>query len=245
MEKVIVFDVWGDYAHFRKFYTTSSPLTFSIPPRTSLCGLLGAIAGLGKDEYLNYFSKKDAKIGLRLLNPVKKTRLGINLINTKGNSWTLIRKSGHEPRTQIRTEFLKDVKFRMYVSHTDEEIYKTLRENLSNHKSVYTPCLGLSELLCNFSFVGEFSISEREEAETEINSVVPLSGLVERRDSINFETINETKKKYFKEKLPMEMTPERIVTEYGEVMYEADGKPLRIIPKKFWELENGERIIFL
>src|SRR3972149_5978418 len=178
MEKLLVFDVWGDYGHFRKFYTTSSPLTFSIPPRTSLCGLLGSVVGLGKEEYLNHFSKKDAQIALRLLNPVKKTRLGINLINTKGNHWTLVKKGGHEPKT-------------------------------------------------------------------EINSVVPLSGLVERRDSINFETINETKKKYFKEKLPMEMTPERIVTEYGEVMYEADGKPLIVIPKKFWELDNGERIIFL
>ena len=95
MEKLLVFDVWGDYGHFRKFYTTSSPLTFSIPPRTSLCGLLGSVVGLGKEEYLNHFSKKDAQIALRLLNPVKKTRLGINLINTKGNHWTLVKKGGH------------------------------------------------------------------------------------------------------------------------------------------------------
>lgn len=241
MEKVLVFDIWGDYAHFRKFYTTSSPLTFSIPPRTSLCGLLGAIAGLGKDEYLNYFSKKDAKIGLRLLNPIKKTRLGINLINTKGNHWTLVKKSGHEPRTQIRTEFIKDVKFRVYFFHADRNIYKTLKENLSQHKSFYTPSLGLSELLCNFSYLGEPGIREMGEEETPVHSVIPISQLAARKESIVF----EEGKKYFKEKLPIEMTPERIVTEYGEVMYEADGKPLRVIPKKFWELENGERIIFL
>ncbi len=242
MEKVLVFDIWGDYGHFRKFYTTSSPLTFSIPPRTSICGLLGAIVGLGKDEYLNYFSKKDAYIGLRLLSHINKTRLGINLINTKGNHWTLVRKSGHEPRTQIRTEFIKDAKFRIYIFHTEQKIYKTLKENLSQHKSFYTPSLGLSELLCNFSYVGEFRIQEkRGETETEINSVIPLSGLIERRDSIEF----ENKKKYFKEKLSIEMTPERIVTEYGEVIYEAEGKTIKVIPKKFWELENGERIIFL
>lgn len=242
MEKVLVFDVWGDYGHFRKFYTTSSPLTFSIPPRTSICGLLGAIVGLGKDEYLNYFSKKDAYIGLRLLSPINKTRLGINLINTKGNHWTLVRKSGHEPRTQIRTEFIKDVKFRIYIFHTEQKIYNTLKENLSQHKSFYTPCLGLSELLCNFSYVGELRIQgKRGETETEINSVIPLFGLIEKRDSITF----ENKKKYFKEKFPIEMTPERVVTEYGEVIYEAEGKTIKAIPKKFWELENGERIIFL
>jgi CRISPR-associated protein Cas5h len=84
-------------------------------------------------------------------------------------------------------------------------------------------------------------MSERGETEAEINSVVPLAGLAQRRDSINF----EPGKKYFKEKLPMEMTPDRVVTEYGEVIYEADGKTIRAIPRKFWELENGERIIFL
>jgi CRISPR-associated protein Cas5h len=240
MEKVLVFDIWGDYAHFRKFYTTTSPLTFSIAPRTSIAGLLGAIVGLGKDDYLNHFSKKAARIGLRILSPVKKTRLGINLINTKDNYWTLIRKKGHEPRTQIRTEFLKDPKFRIYVLHLDESIHNDLRQNLKEHKSVYTPCLGLSELICNFSFVGEFSIAEQEKFQVEIDSVIPLSGLVEKRESIAF----ETGKKYFKEKLPVEMTPERVVTEYGEAVYEADGKPLRVTAKRFWELENGERIIF-
>jgi len=241
MEKVLIFDIWGDYGHFRKFYTTSSPLTFSIPPRTSLCGLLGAIVGLGKNEYLYYFSKKDAKIALKLLHPIKKTRLGINLINTKGNYWTLIRKSGHEPRTQIRTEFIRDAKFRVYVFHVDEKIHETLKDNLSQHKSFYTPSLGLSELLCNFFYVGEFGVSERGEEKSEINSVVPISGLVQRRDNIEF----EPGKKYFKEKLPIEMTSERVVTEYGEVIYEAEGKSIMAIPKKFWELENGERIIFL
>ncbi|MGQ0792785.1 MAG: type I-B CRISPR-associated protein Cas5b [Deltaproteobacteria bacterium] len=241
MDKVLVFDVWGDYAHFRKFYTTSSPLTFSIPPRTSVTGLLAAIIGLGKDEYLKHFSKKDASIGIRLLNPVKKTRIGINLINTKGNCWTLIKKSGHEPRTQIRTEFLKYPKFRIYISHTDQWLYESLRDNLSRHKSVYTPCLGLSELLCNFSYVGEFGILEKMETEAEIGSVVPLSGLIKKKDSIKF----EPGKKYFKEKIPMEMTTDRVVTEYGEVMYEAEGKSFVVIPQRFWEIENGERIMFL
>lgn len=241
MGRILVFDIWGDYGHFRKFYTTSSPLTFSIPPRTSLCGLLGAIVGLRKDEYLNYFSKKEASIGLRLLSPVKKTRLGINLINTKGNNWIPVRKSGHEPRTQIRTEFIKDVKFRVYTFHTDEEIYKTLRENLREHKSFYTPSLGLSELLCNFSYLGEIRVMEKGEKETTIHSVIPISQLADRKESIVF----EEGKKYFKERLPIEMTPKRIVTEYGEVIYEAEGKTIKAVPKRFWELENGERIIFL
>ena len=85
IERLLVFDVWGDYAHFRRFYTTTSPLTFPIPPRTAICGLIGAILGLEKtnNEYLKYFKLKDAFIGLRLLKPVKKTIISENFIHTK------------------------------------------------------------------------------------------------------------------------------------------------------------------
>jgi CRISPR-associated Cas5-like protein len=63
MTRVLVFEVWGEYGHFRKHYTTTSPLTFSIPSRTALTGLLGAIIGLSKEEYLGHFRCKQAQIG--------------------------------------------------------------------------------------------------------------------------------------------------------------------------------------
>ncbi len=83
MTRVLVFEVWGEYGHFRKHYTTTSPLTFSIPSRTALTGLIGAIIGLPKEEYLGYFRRKRAQIGVRLMAPVKKVRFSENLIDTK------------------------------------------------------------------------------------------------------------------------------------------------------------------
>jgi len=37
--ETLVFDVKGDLGHFRKFYTTSSPLTFSFPPPPTVRGI--------------------------------------------------------------------------------------------------------------------------------------------------------------------------------------------------------------
>jgi len=54
--KVLVFDLFGDFAHFRKYYTTTSPLTFSFPPPPTIAGILGAIYGASKEEYLDIFS---------------------------------------------------------------------------------------------------------------------------------------------------------------------------------------------
>ncbi len=236
-DKVLVFDVWGDYAHFRKYYTTSSPLSFSIPPRTALIGLISAIVGLDKEEYLSYMTKDKAQVSLRILQAVKKIRLGINLINTKDGYWIPVKRGSHEPRTQIRFEFLKDPKYRIYFRHREEDLYRSLRQNLSLHKSVYTPYLGISELLANFEYVGEFAIVEmlREEELSYIHSVLPL------------DTISEIKLlegyKFFKERIPTEMLPGRVVTEYREVLYEAGGKPIQARVKGGMKLENGECIV--
>ncbi len=239
-EKFLIFDIWGDYAHFKKYYTTSSPLTFSIPPRTALIGLISAIIGLDKESYFNIMTKDKAKIAVRIINPIKKIRMTQNLINTKGGYWTLIKKPTHEPRTQIRFEYLKDPHFRIYFNHTDTEIYESLKSNLENHKSVYTPYLGISELIANFSFISETKISEILNGKefVDINTVIPL----DKEIKVN---LLQPGKKYFKERIPVEMKPGRVVTEYSEVIYESEGKPISAKVKDVIKLENGDVITIL
>jgi len=235
-EKVIVFDVWGDYAHFRKNYSTSSPLTYSFPPRTALSGLIGAIVGLDKTEYFRHFFKVDAKIACKIMAPVKKVRIGENLIDTK----SAVKMHLIKNRTQIRFEFVKDPKYRIYFTHSDEQLYKTLKELLTNHQSVYTPCLGLSQLICNIKFIGEFGVKISGENVQDIDSVVPGKCLLA---SPEFEDKNE----YFSEVMPGEMGDAREVTDYSEILFERNGKKIKAKAKELWEVENGdrERIVFL
>ncbi|MEW6070945.1 MAG: CRISPR-associated protein Cas5, partial [Candidatus Thermoplasmatota archaeon] len=42
----LVFTIKGQFAHWRKWFTTTSPLTYSFPPRTAVIGLIGAILGV-------------------------------------------------------------------------------------------------------------------------------------------------------------------------------------------------------
>lgn len=238
-DKVLIFDVWGDYAHFRRFYTTTSPLTFPVPPRTALCGLIGAIIGLEKEnnEYLKHFTLNKASIGLRLLNPVKKAMIAENLIHTKnakGPGMNLITE-----RTQIDFEFLKDPKYRIYFYHTDENIYHQLKENLVNHKSVYTPCLGLSENIANFAFVGEFKVNpvKNDEGYVKIDSILPIER-VALDQGIKFEHAGE----YFSVWIPIEMNTERIVTKYGNLLFERNAKPVEVkLNSYYWSvMQNGD-----
>ena len=246
-DRFIAFDVWGDFAHFKKYYTTSSPLTFSIPPRTAIIGLVSAIVGLNKaifgsdmDEYLAYMTRDKAYIAVRLLNPIKKIRLGMNLINTKDGYWIPVKRGSHEPRTQIRFEFLKDPKYRLYFSHQDPELHKALLQNLKKHKSVYTPYLGISELIANFEYIGEFSVSEmpRESDSIPVVTVLPLDIA-----ALDTKKLLRPGYKFFKECIPTEMQPGRVVTEYREVLYEIEGKPIYAKVKGAFVLENGECIV--
>jgi CRISPR-associated protein Cas5h len=240
--KVLVFDVWGDYAHFRKNYSTSSPLSYSFPPRTALSGLIGAIAGLDKEEYFRYFSKDEAWIGCRILESVKKVRTSENLIdtkkskikvNTKNNSMILRVKN----RFRVRFELVKAPRYRIYFSYYDEPFFMKLKGLLANHQSVYTPCLGLSQYICNFRFVGEFGLEKCGDDFVFIDSVIPSKCIL----GVDF----EEGKKYFSEVMPNEMGEAREVTEFSEVMFESNGLKIKARVKDLWEADNGERIVFL
>lgn len=237
--RVIVFDIWGNYGHFRKFYTTSSPLTFSFPPPSTIAGILGAVYGVVKDEYLKIFSSDRCKIALKIVSPVKKVRMGLNLINTKGGYWTLFSNKNHEPRTQIRTEFLKEPYFRIYFTHEDKKVFKIIAELLKEHKSIYTVSLGLSELLADFKYVGEYDSDIKFDNEfVEIQTPIAETNLIQNELKI------ETGKKYFREKIPIKMNHERIVEKYDDVIFEPDGKTIKAKVKNFYRLENGENIAF-
>jgi CRISPR-associated protein Cas5h len=236
--EVLVFQIKGDFGHFRKYYTTSSPLTFAFPPPPTVKGMLAAVAGIDKTEYLASFSHANCSLAVALDGPVKKMRLALNHINTKNDYWVPVKKGAHEARTQIRTELLKDPCYTIYVAHKDKELFNSLAQNIKEHKTVFTLSLGLSELLADFSFVGTFEFHQKQEVVKEVHTVIPMSLIAP--SGIVF----EGEKKYFKEKVPVEMTPERIVERYEEVLFEAQGKPLKVRLKECWEGEDGRCITF-
>lgn len=232
--KVLVFDIWGDYAHFRKFYTTTSPLTFSFPPPPTIAGILGAIYGTAKEtnQYLKMFCGDGSWITVRIVQPIKKVRMGLNLVNT-ARSWKL------KERTQIRTEFVKAPYYRIYFSHQDKQVLNDIAASIKGHKTVYTLSLGLSELLADFKYIGEFSGVTKNDREW-VDIITPIT-----EENLTPKGIKvEAGKKYIKEKMPIKMTPERVVEKYDEVIFEPNGKTIKARVNCYCQLDNGENITF-
>lgn len=239
--KVVAFDLWGDYGHFRRFFTTSSPLTYSFPPPTAVRGIVGAILGLDKAAYLKVTA--DLVIGVRLLRPVKRVRWGINLINTKSRSRgkfepTLIRwnKENKQPHTLVKTEYLKEARFRIYIGG-GISLLDDLEGLLREHRTHYTISLGLSEMLADFAYAGTYRAQPLPPGAYEVTSVFPVD-VLEGLDSL------QAGVKLGKERMPIYLYPDRTPLLYQDVVLEVHGWPVKVRAKDMHRLDNGE-VVYL
>ncbi len=240
--RVISFKVWGDFAHFRRHYTTSSPLTLSIFPPSALRGFVGGILGLDRKRYPEILSADNSLFGVRLLSPVKKIRLGLNYLDTKDGGWVqldkrtllpVIKKDGHgNPRlhTQVRVEFLKNPVFEIFFHHEDVGVMNELSNRLKEKRCVYTPFLGITECIANFSFLWDMEVSECSDGY--VISAFPLEDL----ESIKV----EEGVVLIKEKVPVFIDHGRIRKIAKDVAFNPFAEPLPVKLKKAYRYPESE-----
>jgi len=239
--KVVVFDIWADFGHFRVPYTTTSPISFPVPPKPSLYGILGAILGLDKRKYLKYFSEQKWLFSVSIRNPISKMRMVENFINVKVANDFASLDPFKSSRTQIRLELLKNPKYRIYCSSEDPKIYD-LYNMLKNHKTVYSISLGISELLANYNIVGMYEgvLNGQPDDFEEVTSIVPLSSL----NSIEDIDLIVNDRKYIKVHMPVELSPSRELLKSDYFLIETNGKSVFVRPNRYiYITELKERVI--
>lgn len=235
--RVLTFEVWGDYALFKRFYTTASPLSFAVPPPTSLAGILGAIAGSGKRDYMRDFGPDNCRIALRLVNPLKKTRLGLNWVNSSSETDPYFRSGVIAAHNPVLVELLKDPRYRVYVSLSDPEQHARLRDLLRTGQSVYTISLGPANLLASLQFIGEELLLAKPEGKYSLSTIVPVTSVRWPAEGqgdgkgITFESAQATARqphRFIREHLPRRMESDRRVTEYVDVIVETGGRSFEV-----------------
>lgn len=227
----VIFNVAADLAHFRRQYAITTALTYSIPPRTALCGLVGAVLGLPKNESLADFGDADAIFGLQIIRPVRTGHVSINLVNTKDNR--TFRLEGENPRTTMRYEVIREPRFRVMFSH--RTLGPKLAEALSNGETTYTPCLGLAWMIAWFE----------EEYHTESGELVIDNASAQkfvspvRCDDVQGEIQWNTEGLYQRVRMPAEMQPDRSVTRYEPYIIDTKGNAIQTTLKAYWRLDGG------
>ncbi len=239
MDKVLVFDIWGNYAHFKKIYATTSALTFPIPFKTSIYGYVSSIIGgesfdKNENKYLNNFKESTCKIGIQVLKPIIMQRINTNLRPKFG------RLSQNDNRKPTMVEYVYKPRYRIYFYHLDSDLYSKLKINLTNHKSFYTPVLGLAYLISNFEFKDECKITKVKKSNefVLIDSIIPKSFFIDFDIDETFECENEIVEI---NQYPIEMDTERNVTKRDDILFDRKAKPIKASVTKYYEINyNGE-----
>ncbi|WP_427338323.1 type I-B CRISPR-associated protein Cas5b [Caloranaerobacter sp. DY30410] len=222
---VLIFDIEGYAAHFRKFYTNSSSLSYSVPPRTVLSGLIAAIMGLERDTYYDDFRRENIFIGVK---KNKKTRKIMQTLN-----YMKITSSKHfqspEEHTQIPFEIVLGensyLSYRLYVSHLDKDFIDVLEKRIKEKRYYYSPYLGVVSFSCITRYVDRVIGSEEySDNIVDISTVIPFNKIKDR--GIKF---NKTGLFIMKEKMPCEFTEDRNIKTVESYIYDENTNPLSVM----------------
>lgn len=159
--EVLSLDIEGKFAHFRKFHGNNTAMSYSIPPRTTIIGMLSAILGKPKDSYYESMRHKDLKIGIRVMSDLKKAFHRLNFLKITG-SGDFGGKNGRiqTPFEVVSPVYIKSgmVKYRIYISAGENvEVYNKIKNAVVNSKRQFNLTLGLANFC---AFITKFELVE-------------------------------------------------------------------------------------
>jgi CRISPR-associated protein Cas5h len=229
-QEFVLFDVASDLAHFRRQYAVTTALTYPLPPRTALCGLVGAVLGLPKNEGLLQFTDEEATFGLQILEPIRTGTLSIGLLDTKDSRD--FRPKRVNPHTFMRYETVREPRYRVIFGH--RKLGEPLAVALEKAETSYTPCLGLAWMIAWLQPVGIMS-AQRVDGSKESRSFASAV----RTADLGGEIAWDAGAVYQRVRMPAEMQPDRRVTRYEEYIVETTGHSIRATLRSYWELADG------
>jgi CRISPR-associated protein Cas5 subtype I-B len=155
--KGVLFNLKGNYGHFRKPETNNNPLTHDFITKTALIGLIGSVLGLEREEMKELFPQlsDDLLYGISVQNSVKK------------ESWafTLRKVVDILDKAPKQMEFLKNPENKIALALKSEKSASIFNEFVSairQSEAKFTPVLGLHNCPAEIKSVevGEFQTKD-------------------------------------------------------------------------------------
>ena len=250
-KEILIFDISSEFGHFRKYNTTTSPLSYSIPTRTAVAGILGAILGMEREmadgiypvgaiPVQEFFSKANSDIAVQILKPVKKENVAMNFINTKTSFYDLSRAG----RTQIEFELVKNVKYRIFFAlNNNQFVFNELAERIKTKNHHFSPYLGLAQFTATVDYV---DIKQAEVRENKEESFIDIITAVNLSKTIGEQPVEfDYSAMYSANNMPIEMDRNREIQEFSEVLIEKNGLLVKAKVKDYYKIENYGNILFL
>lgn len=251
--KVFSFHLRGKMAHFRKYYSNSSALSYFIPPRATIAGILAGLLGKERDTYYHEFSLQKCQITLTTRTPIKKCMQKVNLLMIKSERDF---NGSAEYHSQTATELIIPqnlqkgyIDYQVWVTHEDNKIMAQL-ENLIRKEFVGYFSKGISVALgtaYNLGWLEKGQIIEGEETKEvtsiEIDSVIPQN----KCEEVILDGVADGQYRLIKEEVPLEFDSDRKITPrgLGSMIINLSGQPVKAKVDSFICLEDGKNITWM
>lgn len=219
--RTLAFDIAGEYGLFKKPYSPMSPVSYPLPPPPAVLGMLGALLGFGKHDYLHRLGWESVRIAVAAQAPLRTFRAALNLLQTKDGTDRFFRpRAGHNTHTQVPCTFLREPRFRILVAGLEPALADDLASILREGQSCYTVTLGLANCLADLTWVGEWDSTVGKGGEHMVATAVPLS------DGVRVHY--EEGRRYQRLRIPAVMDASREVRRYQEIVLAEDAQPIRV-----------------
>lgn len=179
---IVAFKLTGDYAHFSHPATIYSSLTYPIPPKTAIMGFLGAV--IGEEEH---YKLRDIKYSIKIDKAIVKKSFVFNGIKSALSSNMHI-KEGYQNssfKKQFYRELICSPSYTVFVdlSLLNQAYQKKIIKYLKEHKTAFTPYLGINFCLADFEWIEIEKLEKIKEDFTQVHSFT-------RKDDFEFESEN-------------------------------------------------------
>jgi CRISPR-associated protein Cas5h len=239
---ILTFELSGKFAHFRKYYANNTALSYFVPPRTTLMGVIAAVMGYPRDSYYERLASEALHIGVRVLTPLKKRIHRVNWLKVEGAGDF----RGRQQHTQTPFELVSGlnpvqdmVSYRVYLADAggNADIFSQIRASLEQRHQVYTVSLGPANLLGSIGVVEWFpGLEARKDASLRLFHSALNSAQVSEIEGLGVQRMMIEQ-----EMMPADFVSDgdREVRKMVRLLYTTDGQPMQVaFSGLFWTLER-------
>ena len=252
--EAIEFKIQGKMAHFRKYYSNSTALSYHVPPVATVKGMIAGLLGYERDSYYDIFSNEKCKIAIAVTSPLKKITQTMNLLKVE----KLSDLAGSGIHSQNNTEWIipnnirkNSLEYQIVFWHEDTAIMEKIMHCIASEKigyHSYAVALALGSAQCQ-GWIAEgrkISLKEFEAGSKEnvISTFVAPTDKILRILPYNGRMILK------KEESITDFTADRCLTEDSkkDIIVPIEGKPVRYALKdgsRYWKDTEGNVVIFI
>lgn len=240
--KLINFRLSGRFAHFLRAEASTNALSYPVPPRTVILGIIGAVLGLPKDQPQAVLEPANTAISGKL--PITHWHR-VNLRKDPPAMLPYLIKNTHksdkntapEKTTRLRQEWLFEPTYDIWCS-IPEPYHGQLEERLRDRQWHFTPSLGLSEMMADIEYLGSDECEQLPKGIHNIQSVCQ-----QQEATLEMDQIFKKELSILSLHMPRTVTFDRVFSHCAYFL-ERDAMPIPVETERAYRV-NGKVITFL